>query len=523
VAVASGAALLSPSVGIDGAGDATIVWLTSSDGATFSASAAQLDAQSGSWSAEHQFPSLGPAESGTQPTVRIDAAGDAVAVWIEQDPGHSSNDVVRAVDRAGADGAWSAPVKISGAAGFSVESFGSPQLVSTGGGAALAAWTAQDVGDGSSHVQQAALAGGTWSTATDVAASSTDFIGPVEMAGDGADDAVAAWFIGSPATLQAGVRASGVWSVSDVPGDVAPACTPQSAVGEDAHGAATLVWTAANGDAVSSSFAGAGWSAAPAHVYEPAANESVLGARLAGAIALFTTADAGSGDAAMRAAQPDGAGGWSAPTTLATTSDGSDLSIPAAASDAAGDLLAAWTATDDAGNGTISAARFVEPPQPPTVTQPSPPTPPTTSVHPPATLLPPLLVVHNATLRLGRGAPLVVARLVNRDAVALHGSATLATIPSHHHRAQTLAVQRHVQLSPHGRPLLHLRLSGAALVRLRSTRGHVLAARLSLAVRAPNGHLLRVAARYRLDATARFGGARPTPAARRVVRARIAC
>ncbi len=532
--VASGPAVASPSVAIDAAGNATAVWMVAdSDLTTLSASAAQLDAQTGAWSAPHPFASVGPASSGPAPQVRVDGAGDAVAAWIEQDDA-SSNTVVRAAVRHESGGAWSGPTTISDAANDSVESIAGPQIALAATGDAIVAWTAQQVDDGSSHVQQAPLSatpsGGSWGAATDIVSSTTDFITPVQLAGDGAGGAVASWFIGNPAQLQAAVWASGVWVPADISSDVAPACTPQSALGEDANDSATVMWNAAStGGIAAATFDDPSWGT-QTDVYTPPASESVLGVQLAERTALFATADSGSGNATVRATSPAGAG-WATPTPLASTSDGSSLSVPAGAIDAAGDALAAWTLTDTNANGTIAAASFEQPPSQPTTTTQPPPTQPqaTTTAkpipHPAPRLLPPLLVVRNATFRLGRSSSTLAARLVNRDAVALRGSATLAAIPPRHHRAATLAVQRHVSLRAHGRPLLHLTLSSAALTRLRTTRGHRLAVRLSLTVRAPNGHLLRATARYTLDATARYGKARPRTTARGIRRllVRAAC
>jgi hypothetical protein len=531
--IATDATAASPSVALDAHGDATAIWTASDDPAPERVRAAQLPAGAASWSAPHDLAPLHDVQPLAQ--VAVGSGGEAVAVWLELDAA-SSVYLVRAAVRS-PDGTWGAPATVSDPAAFSAESFGVPQVTVDADGSAVVAWTAQDDGLAfASHVQAATYSGGTWGSPQDLS-SSSDVISPVALAGDGAGGGVAAWRQENPYTLHTALRSGGGWSAAEqLSTDVAPTCTAQLAVAAGAPGP-TVAWED-GASSVSVRVHGAGGWGAPASLYAPPADTSVGGIGLAsgagGTTAAWSTTNAVSGAAGVQGAHADASGTWDPAAPLASATDGSDFSTPALAADGAGDALAAWAQTDPVGDIALAAASFQAPPRPaapPTGSAPGAPAEVTATAAPapPALpkLLPPLLSLHGGTLRLPRGSRTLTLRLVNRDALALHGSARLA----YAHRRGTVALQPAVFLRAHARPLLHLRVSAAALRRLRAVKSHTLLVVLTLRLRSADGRLVQTSARYALSAD--YASAHRSAAGRRPrltlrpwrprPRARLAC
>jgi hypothetical protein len=344
-----------PAVTIDAAGNATVVWIESSDGSTFAAHARRRDAASGSWSATQNFP-VGDVANVADPLtqVRSDALGKVVAAWVE----HDGNTGVASVHAAVADdaGSWSAPATVSDPADASV-AFDRPQTAPDAGGGAIVGWTAQRIADPFDYaIQTSAYAGGgTWSAATDML-SSGDAISPLRLVGSDGGDAVATWFQGSPATLWSAFRQNGNWNVGSVSDDVAPACVPLQALGADAGGGATIVWKAASTG---------GFEAVRLTIGGPEAETTVFSptTEIAGDVAIddgtvvFVAHDSGTNTDELLASRRSG-GGWSAPALVDGAAAGTNLAGPDLATDAAGNALASWTATDGLGVKSVAAAAF---------------------------------------------------------------------------------------------------------------------------------------------------------------------
>jgi hypothetical protein len=503
--ISTGLSAGAASVAIDAHGNATAVWIAGTDLIAPRVRAAELPAGSTAWGAVHDFPHAGD----VQPLARlaVNAGGEAVATWVELDSGSSVYAVRAAVRDPG--GTWGAPATVSDPAGFSAESFGVPQATIDADGTAVVAWTAQDNGPAyASHVQQATYAGGAWSTAQDLA-SSANVIDPVALAGDGAGGAVAAWREEGPYSVSAALRSGGAWAPAEqLSTDVAPTCTAVLAVAAGAPGP-TVAWEdGASGVAARTHGAG-GWGA-PATLFTPPADTAVGGIGLAGGAggtaAAWSTIDAVSGAAGVQGARADATGAWDPATPLASATDGSSFATPALTADGAGNALAAWAETDPVGDvaPVVASYRAPPPPSPPppqgTTTAPSTTTAPAPHALP--RLLAPLLSLRGGTLRLAPGARTLVLRLVNRDALALRGSARLTYLHRRgtHGPTGTLALQRGVYVRAHGRSLLHLRLSVAALHRLRAAKGHAQRVVLTLRLRAADGRLVQTTTTYLLSA-----------------------
>ena len=96
----------SPQLAMNGAGDAVVVWILSVAGGDVVAQAAERPA-GGDWLAPDDLSVTG--EDAGSPSIAIDAAGTATAVWQLSDPGENE---IRAAVRTASDN-WSAPQPLS--------------------------------------------------------------------------------------------------------------------------------------------------------------------------------------------------------------------------------------------------------------------------------------------------------------------------------------------------------------------------------------------------------------------------
>lgn len=353
--LASSVAIDAPAVALDAAGNATVVWVQSDDGSVFTARAARRDALGGSWSAPHDFPAVGVADPLTQ--LRAGAAGDAVAAWVEHDPGTGVAFVRAAV--ADAAGAWSAPSTLSDPADASV-AFDRPQIAADAGGGALVGWTAQRLGGTFEFALQTSthLGGGAWSASPSDLLTSDDALSPLRLVGAGGGDAVATWMQGAPATLWSAFRLNGSWSVDGVSADVAPGCQPVQALGTDVDGGATVAWKAASTDGLEAVRLTVG-GPDPQRTLFASRAESAEDVAIDRGTAVFVAHDDGDDVDSMLASRRGEDGGWSAPALLDAASPGTILAGPAVATDDAANALAGWTASDgSSGAKSLAAAAF---------------------------------------------------------------------------------------------------------------------------------------------------------------------
>ncbi|HEV2728354.1 MAG TPA: PKD domain-containing protein [Solirubrobacterales bacterium] len=223
-----------PKVAVDPAGNAVAIWERTSGGEEI-VEATERPA-GGEWSAPETLTL--PGEEGEATQVAIDAAGNAVAVWMAK----SSPTVIRTATRP-AGGEWSEPEDLSA----DDEDAEAPQVAVNGAGDAVAVWRRFD---GTDFIVQAATrpAGGEWSESDDLSAVGQDAEVP-QVAIDEKGDAVAVWrrsnganFIVQAAVLPAG----GEWSEpEDISVAGRNAREPQVAV--DPEGNAVAVWHRSNG------------------------------------------------------------------------------------------------------------------------------------------------------------------------------------------------------------------------------------------------------------------------------------
>ena len=221
-----------PQVALDAQDDAVAVWSRKSGSDTI-AQAASRPASSGVWQTPANLSAAGATAAG--PQVAMDAQGVATAVWSRYD---GSVEVVQSSSRSASGGAWPTPVNLTvvGATGRF------PQLAVNAQGDAVAAWTG--VTD-TSFVTQASTragAGGAWAAPVNLSAG-LDAQSP-RVAIDAAGDAVAVWKGNSNADrVQAAVRpgsAQGWQAPADLSADGYRAGPPDVAI--DDAGNATAVW-----------------------------------------------------------------------------------------------------------------------------------------------------------------------------------------------------------------------------------------------------------------------------------------
>jgi hypothetical protein len=174
-----------PRVAFDGEGNATVVWRRWTDGIfSYRIVQAAFKPVDGAWQAPVNITGaaneLDQPENAGEPGIAVDGQGNAIAVWAWE----FGSPVIQAAFRP-AGGAWQAPVNIS------EKGASSPQVAFNGQGDALAIW--EDY-DGGNYIVQSAFrpAGGAWQTPvalSDEAHGAYD----TQIAVDGQGDAVAAW------------------------------------------------------------------------------------------------------------------------------------------------------------------------------------------------------------------------------------------------------------------------------------------------------------------------------------------
>lgn len=336
-----------PQVAVDAAGDAVAVWQRS-EGAEVIVQAASRPA-GGTWGAPVELSV--PGENAGLPRVAMDAAGDAVAVWVRSDGSHR---IVQAASRP-AGGTWGAPVELS----VPGADAGEPEIAVDPSGDAVAVWT---LSEGSDVIVQAASrpAGGSWGAPTDLSAAGEE-AGEPEIAVDPSGDAVAVWtreegFYSTVETV--GRPAGGTWGAPvelSAPG-VAD-FGPQVAL--DAAGTTVAVWERhdARGELVEAAVRppGGGWGA-PVELSSPAENTErpeVAVDPAGDAVAVWSRHDGGE-YVAQAASRPAG-GSWGAPTDLSVPNQiAFDLQVGV---DPAGDAVAVWVLREGTADVAQAASR----------------------------------------------------------------------------------------------------------------------------------------------------------------------
>jgi hypothetical protein len=313
-------------VRVDAAGDAFAVWTRSG-----TVQAAQRPA-GGTWSAVQDI--SGSCIAAQAVELAVSSAGKAVAVW---ECPKGGNTIVQATTRR-PGGSWSAPHELS-APGHDAHV---PQVALDRAGHALAVWTRSN---GTDVIVQAALqrASGAWAAPETVSQPGFDVDRP-DVALDARGNGVAVWqsFDGSDSVIQAATRtAAGSWGAFQRLSSPGNAERPH--VGIDAAGEAVAVWSFRSANvrveaAVRS--AGGGWDSAqtlsspgadalqPWLAVNPRGNAIAAWRSFAGRTSVIQTTSRRRG------------GAWSAVQDISPRSP--DLGAPKIALDAAGNAVAVW-------------------------------------------------------------------------------------------------------------------------------------------------------------------------------------
>ena len=229
-----------PHVAVDANGDAVAVWANDEDGDE-SVLAAERPA-GGAWepavtldSGEYRV---------ANPRVAVDPQGDVTAVWTSTNSKSAHTFVWAAVRPAG--GPWQTPVDLSD----SGQSAADPQVAVDPHGNTTAVW---DLFAGTSNVVQAATrpVGGSWQTQVDLSAGFTsNYPAQPEVAVDAQGDATAVWdlYDGSSYITQAAARpAGGSWQAPVVLSSTGSHLQSFPEVAVDPNGDATAVWSLDDG------------------------------------------------------------------------------------------------------------------------------------------------------------------------------------------------------------------------------------------------------------------------------------
>ncbi len=341
-----------PQVAVDPAGGAVAIWERHVGGEEV-VEATERPA-GGDWS-EPEILSL-PGEEGEQSQAAIDAAGNAIAVWVTGDG--IGGFVVRSAVRP-LGGTWSEPEDVSD----SISAAGSPILAIDAVSEAVAVWTAFDNGD---VLVQGAVrsADGEWSEPDDLSPAGQD-VTPLEapdVAIDAAGNAIAVWKLeGSNDIIQAAVRPAGQedWAAPDDLSDAGQDAKEPAVAMNDA-GEAVSVWTRFDGaDTVQGAVrpAGGAW-AEPDDLSDAGqdAGQPDVAIDEAGEAGAVWRRYNGSNFIVQAAVRPAG-GEWADPDDLSAS--GQDGASPVAAMNVPVGAVAMWY-RDDGANFRVQAA--VRPP-----------------------------------------------------------------------------------------------------------------------------------------------------------------
>ena len=174
-----------PQIAVDGAGNALAVWYQD-DGTNDSIYANRYSADSGTWDSSAALLENGDAGDADDPQISVDGAGNALAVWHQDD---GTNDSIYANRYSADSGTWdsSAALLENGDAGDADD----PQISVDGAGNAIVVWE-QDDGTTDNVRAISYTASNGWSTAATLE-SSDDGASDVQVAVSSAGNAVAVW------------------------------------------------------------------------------------------------------------------------------------------------------------------------------------------------------------------------------------------------------------------------------------------------------------------------------------------
>jgi len=244
---------------------------------------------------------------------------------------------------------WSAPSAISGPYGQEA------QAVVDGAGDGFVAWTEYATGASSVLVSERSAAAAGWSPPQTLAAAGARLAG---IAADRRGDVLVVWT--GPAGVQASMRpAGGAWGPAQAVSGSDDSAVTQVAVGLDAAGDATAIWSRGSGIEVATQAAGAPSWGDPIEIAS-SGDERLIAPSLAvndagDAVAVWIRGQATTGGTVEGSARQGPAGPWEAPQTLSIP--GEFAEYPSAAIDAPGGRVAVWTAFTGSDVQTQAASR----------------------------------------------------------------------------------------------------------------------------------------------------------------------
>jgi len=219
-------------VGIDGAGNATSVWVDF-DGVHWTTQWSRLAAASTTWAIPQALSGLG--EDIANPQIAVNAAGDATVVWVK----FGLHDQVQSASRSFAGPTWSAVETLTAPGGQAAD----PQVSIDASGTAIAVWSETAA---FSIVQSRRRTSGTWSATAPLSAPDNDAFTPV-IAVNEAGAASAVWVTGQNVIQSSTITvASPTWSAPTDRSSVNDICDRPS-VAMSAGGSAVSAWTTDNG------------------------------------------------------------------------------------------------------------------------------------------------------------------------------------------------------------------------------------------------------------------------------------
>jgi hypothetical protein len=333
-----------PQVAVGSSGDAVAVW-TRTEGSENHIEAA-VKPLGEPW--EAPAPISAPSPATLDPTVAVDASGDAVAVW-QIVVGNES--VVEAATRPAGE-PWTSPEVISPAGEEAV----GPDIALDGAGDAVVVWEA--VGGSSDVIDVAARpAGGAWGAAQGISPSGHRCVEP-RVAVDPSGDAVVVWdwVNGISTTVEASSSVGGAsWSAAEtVSAAGQPAYAPKPAI--DASGDAMAVWETFEGSyAVKSAERPAGGAWGPIEAISSPGRESG-----AAQVALDSAGDAVAiwkdGITALLASSRPAGGSWQAPAEISMPGEEVE-GVPSLGVDPSGDAVALWSSAEGGENIVRATSR----------------------------------------------------------------------------------------------------------------------------------------------------------------------
>jgi hypothetical protein len=494
--IPGGAEALAPALAMSADGEQTAAWL---DGAiTGDPRTVWVAGRNGgeAWRDVRQLPMYDPEGQVAQgPSVAVDAAGNAVVVWTEADPGYTSAWLVASERRAGT---WSAPQRIS--APTEAVLLAEHAVVASGAGSFVAAWADYSAGLGSVEAQT--LSAGVW-TGEQTIDTQPGVLYGASPAANGSGQAAMLWSGTADEVVHAASLQHGSWTLSNPPGThIQVVCFEhQPSLAIDGAGDTQALWLEATGQLTSETMAAGGaWRGDRRTLTTVPESAYLLDMRIGvdregGAVAGWSMLDQVSPPAArvLGAAKPAG-GSWRTPVTLASGGR-AWRSYVSLAEGEDGSGVATWLDEMEPGTSweenefTPRAALFEGPAIPVAPAGPSAPAGGTPAPHALSRLGSVYLLAPKSHLWLAHGRHRLTVPIRNTNPFPVSGTVRLYEylLPAAGRaRPAALAISAPVayRLAAHQTSRLRLRVNRRALRRLRSyvpDRGHILVnARLSV-------------------------------------------